>query len=104
MEKEDVNNNINISFAGILGNSATIKIIEHLIIGRNFRYHITDISRGSEISRSLCNKIVKDLVQRKIVKQIDKIGNIPRYQINKESKIVFYLIKCFNEVLKQNSK
>lgn len=90
---------LDISFAGILGNSSTVKIIEYLIIGRNFKYHMTDIARGAKVSRALCHKIMKELESKKIVKQVDKIGNMPLYQINKKSKIVFYLIKTFNATL-----
>ena len=90
---------INFSFARVLGDSPKVKLWEFLIIGRNFEYNISDIAKGSDISRPTCHSELKDLLAKGIVIRGKKYKGKQLYKLNLDSAIAKSMIKAFKTMI-----
>ena len=94
----------NHSFSNILGNGPTVKILEYLSIGKDFEYYITEIAKGTTVSRPQCYKELERMIQQKIVIKKKRIGNIQMYTINKSSEDAKAIINLFNVITFKKKK
>lgn len=92
------------SFIGILGDNPRIKILEYLVIGRNFEYNISDIANGSNISRPTCYVELNDLIKKNIVIKGKKYKGRQCYKLNKRSQEVRIIIEMWQKITYKNTK
>ena len=91
-------------FLDVVGYSPIMKIIEHLIGGREFDYCLTDIAEGANVSWTTLHKIFPELIKNKFVVQTRTIGRAKLYKLNKENPIVKKLIEIDNMLIMQELK
>lgn len=91
---------IDTSFAGLLGNDPTAKVLEFLIIGRQHRYHISELARKTKVSRPTTYKIIRRMITQGLVISADKLFGIKYYRLNMNSPQVKIFVRCFKSIIK----
>ncbi len=76
-----------------LGNSPTIKIIDHFADGIEFEYSLVEIAEGSGASYASVKNIVPRLVQWEFLVPTRKIGKATLYKINRRNDVVEAFVK-----------
>ena len=90
----------NTIFQKIMGSSPRIKVFEYLLEWKSYDLTISDIARGSGISRNKTTEIVNELARQDILKHTRNIGQGQFYILNKENDIVQQLAKLFKTIVK----
>ena len=85
-------------FKDIFGNNPQTKILDFLADYPRFDYSITEISEKAEVSRPTVYKIIKTLVDKKLVMKTRDQGNSSLYQLNTENKLVQIILKFDFEI------
>jgi DNA-binding transcriptional ArsR family regulator len=85
-------------FKDIFGNNPQTKILDFLADYPRFDYSITEIAEKSEVSRPTVYKIIKTLVDKKLVIKTRDQGNSSLYQLNTENKLVQVILKFDFEI------
>jgi len=88
----------------LLGDSPKVRLIELLLVGRDFDYCISDMAEYAKVGRSTIYRFLEDMLKNKIIKPIRKIGRIRLYKLNKDNPEVKLMLKMFDELLKLNSE
>ena len=88
------------NFIKILGGTPRIKVLDFLILGREYDHTKSDITGLSNVSFNTVNGLLDILIKDEIVKKTRKTHNSQMYQINEENIMVQAMIK-FHEDLKQ---
>ena len=83
-------------FEGILGNTCSMRILEHLISTSKFDFNISELSEIAEVSRPSADSVIKKFLKWKIVTIAQKRSGINFYQLNEESPLVLSMIS-FNQ-------
>ena len=85
-------------FKDIFGNNPQTKILDFLADYPRFDYSITEISKKAEVSRPTVYKIIKTLVDKKLVIKTRDQGNSSLYQLNTENELVQVILKFDFEI------
>ncbi|HLC74848.1 MAG TPA: hypothetical protein VJH88_03250 [Candidatus Nanoarchaeia archaeon] len=72
----------------ILGDYPLIRILNHLLIFREFDYSLTDIAKESEVSWSTLHQLWPHLESKELVICTRNVGRAKMYKLNTKSKIV----------------
>ncbi|HLC19305.1 MAG TPA: hypothetical protein VJK72_00155 [Candidatus Nanoarchaeia archaeon] len=72
----------------VLGNYPLIRILNHLLIFRDFDYSLSDIARESGVAWSTLNLLWPDLEKKNIVSFTRHVGRAKMYKLNTKSKVV----------------
>ncbi|PIU21423.1 MAG: hypothetical protein COT15_02450 [Candidatus Diapherotrites archaeon CG08_land_8_20_14_0_20_34_12] len=86
-------------FIQILGNNAKTRLLEFLIVGRDFDYCLSEIANKAEISWSSLHRIFPELEKNKIVIKSREIGRAKLYRINKENLFAKKMIELYDSLL-----
>lgn len=84
----------------LLGDYPLIKILNHLLIFREFDYSLTDIAENSEVAWSTLNLLWPSLEKNGLVAYTRNVGKAKMYRLNTKSKIVQDLIKFSDSIVK----
>lgn len=84
----------------IFGENPQIKVIDFFLDNRDYDHSLSDIARGSDITRPTLYNILENLVALKIIKETRKSGNSRMFELNRKSTIVQYLTKFDFELAK----
>ena len=87
-------------FSGYLGNSPLIRILNFLILGKDFDYSMTDIANGSHVGWTSFTRAWKELEKRKVITNTRNIGRAKLYKLNTQDPTVEKLVKLHWEVIK----
>src|SRR3989338_7368546 len=87
-------------FSGYLGNSPLIRILNFLILGKDFDYSMTDIAEGSHVGWTSFTRAWKELEKRKVVAHTRNIGRAKLFKLNTEDPTVQKLVKLQWEIIK----
>ena len=85
-------------FLDFIGDSPTTRLLEYLIIGKDFDYTLTDLMNAG-ISWSTLNRIFPKFVKNEIVVQTRAIGKIKLYRLNMRNVIVKKLVEFFDNLI-----
>ena len=85
-------------FKDIFGNNPQTKILDFLADYPRFDYSITEIAKKAEVSRPTVYKIIKTLVDKKLVIKTRDQGNSSLYQLNTENELVQVILKFDFEI------
>tara|TARA_Y100000310_G_C20691793_1_gene822771 strand:- start:2982 stop:3308 length:327 start_codon:yes stop_codon:yes gene_type:complete len=96
MEKESI-------FEDYFGNSPQIRILNFLILGKDFDYSMTDIAEGANVGWTSFTRVWRDLQKKKIVIPTRNIGRAKLYKLNVEDPTVKKLIKLHWEIIKSET-
>ena len=87
-------------FIETLGSSPVIKILDHLITGRELDFSLSNIAEGSEVGWMTVHRVLPKLLKLGIVKHTRVIGQAKMYKIDTENPIAQELIKLYDHLLK----
>jgi hypothetical protein len=85
-------------FLDFIGDSPTTRLIEYLIIGKDFDYTLTDLMNAG-LSWSTLNRIFPSFIKNKIVIQTRAIGKIKLYKLNQQNPLVKKLVELFDSII-----
>lgn len=86
-------------FIELFGESPQIKILNHLLIFREFDYSLTDIAKESGVAWSTLNLLWPELEKNKLVEHTRNVGKAKMYKLNSENKVVEKLIKFVDSIV-----
>jgi len=89
-------------FTRVLGSSPTTRVLDLLILGRQWDYALRDIEEGAEVGWTTLHEIIPRLVEVGMIKHTRCIGRAKMYQINKENTYARMLIKLFDKLALDN--
>lgn len=87
-------------FSEYLGNSPLIRILNFLILGKDFDYSMIDIANGSHVGWTSFTRAWKELEKRKVVVHTRDIGRANLHKLNTQDPTVRKLIKLHWEIIK----
>ena len=87
-------------FASYFGNGVLIRILNFLILGKDFDYSMTDIANGSHAGWTSFTRAWKELEKKKVVVNTRNIGRAKLYKLNTEDPTVQKLVKLHWEIIK----
>lgn len=87
-------------FIEYFGKTPFIKILDFLIIGKDFDYPLTEIAEGARVGWTAFSKVWKVFVEKSIVKHTRNIGKARLYKLNTENPLVKKLVRVHWEILK----
>ena len=85
-------------FQDIFGHNSKTRILDFLTDHPRFEYSITEITEKAEVSRPTVYKVVKTLIDKKLVIKTRDQGNSSLYQLNIENKLVQIILKFDFEI------
>ena len=91
-------------FKDIFGNNPQTKILDFLADYPRFDYSITEIAEKAKVSRPTVYKIIKTLVEKKLVIKTREQGTSCLYQLNTENVLVQVILKFDFEIASKISE
>ena len=80
-------------FVKMMGDYPLIRILNHLLIFREFDYSMTDIAKESGVAWSTLNLLWPEIEKTGIVEYTRDVGRAKMYRLNMENKKVQELVK-----------
>ena len=87
-------------FVEYFGDTPMVRVLNFLILGKDFDYSMTDIANGSHIGWTSFTRAWKDLEKRKVVVRTRDIGRAKLYKLNTHDPTVQKLVKLHWEIIK----
>lgn len=87
-------------FEEYFGDTPMVRILNFLILGKDFDYSMTDIAEGSHVGWTSFTRAWKDLEKRKVVMHTRDIGRAKLYKLNTQDPTVQKLVKLHWEIIK----
>ena len=85
-------------FLDYVGDNPRMRILQHLIEGRELDYTLTDMLNAG-VSWGTLNSLVPKLLELKIVIKTRKIGRATLYKINQENMVSKQLIELYDKLI-----
>ncbi|MFA5102873.1 MAG: winged helix-turn-helix domain-containing protein [Candidatus Thermoplasmatota archaeon] len=85
-------------FKDIFGNNPQTKILDFLADYPRFDYSITEIAEKAKVSRPTVYKIIKSLIEKKLVIKTREQGTSSLYQLNTDNSLVQVILKFDFEI------
>ena len=85
-------------FTRFVGSSPTARVLELLIIGREWDYALSDIEEGAEVGWTTLHEVIPRLLETGVIKHTRCIGRAKLYQIDKENPPAQLLIQLFDTI------
>lgn len=93
MEEESI-------FLKYVGDSPRMRVLQHLIEGRDFDYTLTDMLNAG-VSWGTLNVLIPQLVGLEVVVKTRKIGRATLYKINQTNEAAKQLIILYDKIILQ---
>ncbi len=87
-------------FVEYFGDTPMVRILNFLMLGKDFDYSMTDIANGSHVGWTSFTRAWKELEKRKVVLYTRNIGRAKLFKLNTEDPTVQKLIKLHWEIIK----
>ena len=87
-------------FEDYFGDTPMVRILNFLILGKDFDYSMTDIAEGSNVGWTSFTRAWKQLEKRKVIVRTRDIGRAKLYKLNTEDPTVQKIIKLHWEIIK----
>jgi len=87
-------------FVEYFGDTPMVRILNFLILGKDFDYSMTDIANGSHVGWTSFTRAWKELEKRKVVVHTRDIGRANLYKLNIQDATVQKLVKLHWEIIK----
>ena len=82
------------------GDTPMVRILNFLILGKDFDYSMTEIAEGSHVGWTSFTRAWKELERKRVVVYTREIGRAKLYKLNTEDQTVQKLIKLHWEIIK----
>lgn len=86
-----------------VGDSPRMRVLQHLIEGREFDFTLTDLLQAN-VSWGTLNHMIPKLLELSIIIKTRKIGRATLYKINKDNETAKHLIKLYDDLILSNLK
>ena len=83
-------------FTKALGNSPTTRVLDLLILGRQWDYSLSNIEEGAGVGWTTLHEIIPRLMDVGMIKHTRCIGRAKLYQINEENVYAKMLVGFFD--------
>lgn len=80
-------------FVEYFGDTPMIRILNFLILGKDFDYSMTDIANGSHVGWTSFTRAWKELEKRKVVVHTRNVGRARLYKLNTHDTTIQKLIR-----------
>ena len=87
-------------FVEYFGDTSTVRILNFLILGKDFDYSMTDIAEGSNVGWTSFTRAWKELEKRRVIVHTRDIGRAKLYKLNTQDPTVQKLVKLHWEIIK----
>ena len=87
-------------FVEYFGDTPMVRMLNFLILGKDFDYSMTEIAEGSNAGWTSFTRAWKDLEKRKVVVPTREIGRAKLYKLNTKDPTVQKLVKLHWEIIK----
>ena len=87
-------------FVEYFGDTPVVRILNFLMLGKDFYYSMTDIANGSHVGWTSFTRAWKELEKRKAIVQTRNIGRAKLFKLNTEDPTAQKLIKLHWEIIK----
>jgi len=91
-------------FAKYLGDSPYIRVLDYFIANDIYDCSLQDVADATELSRNTVRKIIKEMLELKIIKLTRNVGRAKMFQINKGNEYVNHLIRLDFSLSKRYSE
>ena len=92
------------AFLEFVGDTPVTRLLNFLIIGREFDYALTDLANKAGISWTTLNRISPKLVSQGVVIEVRQIGRARLYKLNANNSIVKKMIELHKGILLESLK
>ena len=87
-------------FVEYFGDTPMVRMLNFLILGKDFDYSLTDIANGSHVGWTSFTRAWKELEKRRVVVNTRNIGRAKLFKLNTQDPTVQKLIKLHWEIIK----
>src|SRR3989338_2752393 len=87
-------------FEEYFGDTPPVRVLNFLILGKDFDYSMTDIAEGSNVGWTSFQRAWKNLCKNDVVKPTRTIGKAKLFKLNTDNLTVKKIIKLHWEILK----
>lgn len=87
-------------FIGYFGDSPLVRVLNFLILGKDFDYSMTEIAEGSNVGWTSFTRAWKMLLAKKAVVHTRDIGRAKLFKLNTSDPTVQKIVKLHWEILK----
>ncbi|HJX05316.1 MAG TPA: hypothetical protein VJ461_01245 [Candidatus Nanoarchaeia archaeon] len=88
-------------FTELFGKSSEIKVLDFLLIHRNYDYSLTEIARNANVGWTTINHFWKDWVKKEFVTKTRRIGRAQLYELNQKHGFVKKVMELHDNTLKE---
>lgn len=92
------------AFLEFVGDTPVTRLLNFLIIGKDFDYTLTDLANKAGISWTTLNRIFPKLVSQKIVIEMRQVGRARLYKLNLNNPNVKKMISLHKGILLESLK
>jgi len=75
------------SFILVFGRSPFIKVLDFFLTFEDFDYPISQVAKETETKWETVERVIEELVRKKIIKKTRRLGKAQLYLLNKESSL-----------------
>ena len=90
-------------FAEYFGNSPLVRVLNFLILGKDFDYSMTEIAEGASVGWTSFTRAWKRLLEKKAVVPTRSIGKAKLFKLNTADPTIQKLVALHWEVLKEET-
>ncbi len=91
-------------FVNFIGESPTVKVLDHLLTVREVDFSITDLAENAGIGRATLYRIWNDLMKNEILIFTRVIGKAKLYKLNMENPKIKKLAEMYDLIILENLK
>jgi transcription initiation factor IIE alpha subunit len=91
-------------FVKLLGNSPMIKVLDFLLVDREFDYSKKELSENSGISYNTLKSILPYLVSNEIIIKTRRIGKQDMFKLNTRNKYVKDMVLLFDSLIRHSAE
>ncbi|MFO8016432.1 MAG: helix-turn-helix domain-containing protein [Candidatus Woesearchaeota archaeon] len=88
------------AFCEIYGQTADKRVIEHLLENQDIDLAVSDIAKGTGLSRPKAYQIIHNFEKKGYVRKTRIVGKTQLYMLNKKNRVVRLFMRDFKECLK----
>ncbi|MCX6676974.1 MAG: hypothetical protein NTU95_03395 [Methanothrix sp.] len=90
-----------VPFEKVFGDTSELRVIQFLLPMKDYEFNISDLARGSGVSRQALNSVVRKLLKWHVLKVVSKRSNANYYAFDKDSGFLGAFEDLNNYVIEQ---
>lgn len=90
-----------VPFEKVFGDTSELRLIQFLLPMKDYEFNISDLARGSGVSRQALNNVVRKLLKWHVLKVVSKHSNANYYAFDKDSGFLRAFEDLDNSIIEQ---